>query len=287
MSSPIVDELSVDFAKTLIKNEKLGQDSVPDYLAISLSSTDYVGHLFGPASLETEENLLRLDRTLADLFAYIDKTVGLESTLIVLSADHGTPEASEYMAEKGMPVGELNLDTLDYSELDAELKKRFGIGKEVIKKTFHPYVYLDRELIQKKKLKLEDVSQLVAKELIEFDGIAYAIPSTDLAAGRVPDASPMARQVLRNFNPKRSGDVYIIYEPHWKTTFTGDVAVVNHGSPWVYDTYVPIMFAGWNIETTKVQRQVETVDIAPTLSLLLGTKLPSGSVGKSLEEVFK
>ena len=287
MASPIVDELTVDFAKTLVQNEKLGQDSVPDYLAISLSSTDYVGHLFGPASLETEVNLLRLDRTLADLFAYIDKTVGLESTLIVLSADHGAPEASEYMAEKGMAVGELNLDTLDYSELDAKLKKRFGIGKEVIKKTFHPYVYLDRELIRKKKLKLEDVSQLVAKELIEIDGIAYAVPSTDLAAGRVPDASPMARQILRNFNPKRSGDVYIIYEPHWRTTFTGDVATVNHGSPWVYDTYVPIMFAGWNISATKVQRQVETVDIAPTLSLLLGTKLPSGSVGKSLEEVFK
>ena len=152
----------------------------------------------------------------------------------------------------------------------------------MIKKTFHPYVYLDRELIQKKKLKLEDVSQLVAIELIEIDGIAYALPSTDLAAGRVPDASPMARQVLRNFNPRRSGDVYIIYEPHWGTTFTGDVAVVNHGSPWVYDTYVPIMFAGWNISATKVQRHVETVDIAPTLSLLLGTKLPSGSVGKIL-----
>ena len=96
MSSPIVDELSVYFAKALVTNEKLGQDNVPDYLAISLSSTDYVGHLFGPASLETEENLLRLDRTLADLFKFIDKTVGLESTLIVLSADHGAPETSEY-----------------------------------------------------------------------------------------------------------------------------------------------------------------------------------------------
>ena len=151
---------------------------------------------------------------------------------------------------------------------------------------FHPYVYLDRELIQVKGLELADVSQLVAKELIKIDGIAYAIPSTDLATGRVPDASPIARQVLRNFNPKRSGDVYIIYEPHWGTTSTGDVAAVNHGSPWVYDTYVPIMFGGWNMSALKVRRQVETVDIAPTLSLLLGTKLPSGSVGKSLEEVF-
>lgn len=287
MASPVVDELTVDFAKELVKNENLGQDSIPDYLAISLSGTDYVGHLFGPASLESEENLLRLDRTLADLFAFIDKSVGLESTLIVLSADHGTPEAPEYMAEKGLVTGRFNLDTLDYSEMDAELKKQFGIGREVIKITFHPYVYLDREMIEKKNLKLEDVAQVVASELIKIDGIAYAIPSDVLAAGKVPDASPVVRQVLRNYNPKRSGDVYLIYEPHWGTTFSGDVAVVNHGSPWTYDTYVPIMFGGWNIPAKKVYRRVETVDIASTLALLMGTKLPSGSVGKPLGEVLQ
>jgi arylsulfatase A-like enzyme len=231
--------------------------------------------------------VLRLDRTLADLFGFIDKTVGLESTLIVLSADHGTPEAPEYMTEKGMHAGRLNLDSLDYSELDAELKKRFDIGKEVIKMTFHPYVYLDRGLIQKKTLKLEDVSRVVASELIEIDGIAYAIPSTDLAAGRVPDASPIARQVLRNFNPKRSGDVYIIYEPHWGATYSKDVAVVNHGSPWVYDTYVPIFFAGQSISSKRISRRVETVDIAPTLSACLDVKPPSCSVGHPLIEVLR
>lgn len=287
MASPIVDELTVDFAKAVIENEKLGQDDVPDYLALSLSCTDYIGHLFGPASLESEENLLRLDRTLADLFVFIDKTVGLESTLIILSADHGTPEAPEYAAEKGLHAGRLDLDSLDYAELNSELKKQFNIGREVIKMTYHPYVYLDRELIQKKNLKLDDVSRVVATELIKIDGIGYAIPSTDLAAGRVPDASPIARQVLRNFNPKRSGDVYIIYEPHWCPTHSKDVAVVNHGSPWVYDTYVPIIFSGWNVLPTKISRYVETVDIAPTVALLLGIKLPSSSVGKPFYEVSK
>jgi len=92
---------------------------------------------------------------------------------------------------------------------------------------------------------------------------------------------------LCNFNPKRSGDVYIIYEPHWGATFSKDVAIVNHGSPWVHDTYVPIIFSGWNIPAKKINRHVETVDIASTLALLLGTKLPSGAVGKPLEEVFK
>jgi Type I phosphodiesterase / nucleotide pyrophosphatase len=285
MASPVADELTVDFAKTLIRSEGLGQDDIPDYLAVSLSSTDYVGHTFGPASLESEENLLRLDRTLADLFAFVDEAVGLENTLIVLSADHGTPEAAEYMAAKGFNAGRINLDTLDYSELDRELKRRFGIGKEVIKMTFHPYVYLDHSLLEKKGLDLAEVSGLVAQELIEFDGIGYAIPSTDLAAGRVPDA-PIARQVLRNFSPKRSGDIYIIYEPHWIPTAAGDVALVNHGSPWRYDTFVPIVFAGNGLPTQRVSRPVETVDIAATLAVYLGIKPPSGSVGVPLVEVM-
>jgi predicted AlkP superfamily pyrophosphatase or phosphodiesterase len=286
MASPVVDELTVDFAKTLIQEEKLGQDNIPDFLAISLSSTDYVGHLFGPASLESEENLLRLDRTLDDLLTFIDREIGLESTLIVLSSDHGTPEASQYMAEKGMHTGVLDLDAVDYSGMDAKLNSRFGIGKEVIRMTFHPYVYLDHNLIRQHDLNLEDVSRLVAGELSKVNGIAFAIPSIDLASGHLPDASPIIRQVLHNYNPERSGDIYMIYEPHWGTTFTGDVAVVNHGSPWTYDTLVPIIFAGWGIPAGKVYRRVETVDIAPTLALLLETKLPSGSVGQPLQEVL-
>ena len=285
MVSPVVDELTVDFAKELIRNEKLGQDDIPDYLGISLASTDYVGHTFGPASLETEENLLRLDRTLADLFAYVDEIVGLENTLIVLSADHGSPEAPEYMSEKGFSAGRLNLDTLDFSELDKELKERFGVGKEAIKTTFHPYVYLDHALLEEKQVDIAEVSTVIARALIKIDGIAYAIPSSDLAAGRVPDAAPIARQVLRNFSPKRSGDIYIIYEPHWVPTGTGDVAIVNHGSPWRYDSFVPVVFAGHGLTSKRVNRPVETVDVAATLAAYMKIKPPSGSVGTPLAEV--
>lgn len=286
MASPVVDELTVDFAKELIRSEGLGQDNITDYLAVSLSSTDYVGHTFGPASLETEENLLRLDRTLADLFAYVDKVVGLDNTLIVLSSDHGTPEAPEYMQEKGLEAGRINLDTLDYSALDQELKERFGIGKEVIKMTFHPYVYLDHALLEEKQIDIAEISTVIARALIEFDGIGYAIPSTALVAGQVPDAAPIARQVLRNFSPKRSGDIYIIYQPHWVPTAKGDVAIVNHGSPWRYDTFVPIVFAGNGLAAERVSRPVETVDIAATLAAYLGIKPPSGSVGQPLVEVL-
>jgi len=117
-------------------------------------------------------------------------------------------------------------------------------------------------------------------------GIGYAIPSTDLVTGRVPDAAPIARQVLRNFSPKRSGDIYIIYEPHWSVTGTGDVAIVSHGSPWRYDTFVPIVFAGNGLPAQRISRPVETVDIAATLAAYLGIKPPSGSVGKPLLEVL-
>jgi predicted AlkP superfamily pyrophosphatase or phosphodiesterase len=286
MASPVADELTVDFAKELIRNEQLGQDDVPDYLGVSLSSTDYVGHTFGPASLETEENLLRLDRTLADLFAFVDESVGLDNTLIVLSADHGSPEAPEYMSEKGFSAGRLNLDTLDYSELDKELKERFGIGKEVIKTTFHPYVYFDHALLQEKNVDIGEISAVVARALIEIDGIAYAIPSTDLVLGKFPDAAPIARQVLRNFSPKRSGDIYIIYEPHWVPMGTGDVAIVNHGSPWRYDSFVPVVFAGHGLKGQRVSRPVETVDVAATLAAYMNIKPPSGSVGIPLFEVL-
>lgn len=285
LASPVVDELTVDFSKSLITAEQIGQDDIPDYLAISLSVTDYVGHLFGPASLETEDNLLRLDRTLADLFSYIDKEVGLEHTLIVVSADHGAPEAPEYMIEKGFKAGRINLDTLDYSELDQKLNERFGLGKEVIKLTYHPYIYLDHALIKEKEVNLTDVSHFIAHELIAFEGIGYAIPTDDLISGKVPDA-PISRQVLNNFNPGRSGDIYMIYQPHWTVTGDKDVALINHGSPWRYDTYVPIIFTGPSVPGQRVQRSVETVDIAPTLSVYLGIKPPSGSIGKPLVEVL-
>lgn len=286
MASPVADELTVDFAKELIQREGLGKDDVADYLAISLSSTDYVGHTFGPASLESEENLLRLDRTLADLFAYVDKTVGLDNTLIVLSADHGTPEAPQYMTEKGLEAGRIDLDQMDFTQLDKELKERFGFGKEVIKMTYHPYVYLDHALMEAKKADAGEVSAVIANALIEIEGIAYAIPSAALITGQLPDAAPIARQVLRNFSPKRSGDIYMIYQPHWVPTATGDYALVNHGSPWRYDTFVPVIFAGNGVLPNRIYRPVETVDVVATLTAYMKIKPTSGSVGTPLEEVL-
>jgi len=283
--SPVGDELTLDFAKSLIENERLGQDEVPDYLSISFSSTDYVGHVFGIASLESEDNMLRLDRTLADLFAYVDRKVGLKNTLMVLSADHGAPEAPEYMASLGMAVGRLTPSTFDAEPALEALKARFGIARELVKMYKHPYIYLDHGVIREKGLDFNEIEDALAEELMKLDGIALAVSGGDLRAGALPEA-PVVEQIRRNFHPKRSGDIYLVQEPYWFLYSEESVPLCTiHGSPWAYDTYVPIVFAGMNIPARKVLRPVHPVDIASTLAACTGVKPPSGARGAPLEEI--
>jgi arylsulfatase A-like enzyme len=260
---------------------------VPDYLAISFSTTDYVGHLFGASSLESEDNIARLDRTLADLFAYVDKKVGLANTLIVLSSDHGQPEAPGYLHEQGIPNAHyFDTESLDKAPAIAALKKHFGIGEELIEAYFHPYIYLNHGLIRKKGLDQAAVERAVAAELLKFDGVAYAVSSSALRTDSLPD-NLMTRSILRNFHAKRSGDIYLVFEPSvFINDFDGLTVASAHGSPWRYDTFVPVIFARAGLPAAKVSRPVTPYDIAPTLANYLNIKLPSGSIGVPLPEVL-
>ena len=285
--SPAGDKLTLDFAKALIKNEDLGRDATTDYLSISFSSTDYVGHFFGPSSLESEDNILQLDRTLAELFRFVDAEVGLDKTVIVLSADHGGPEAPGYLKQMGFEADYIHPNRWDKAGAIENLKKRFGIGEELITTYFHPYIYLNRKVIADKGLKQSEVEGAVAEELSRLDGVFLAVSSSALSDGRVPN-TPLIQSILRNYNPNRSGDIYVVFEPNRFINDFGKTKVaVTHGSPWRYDTYVPIIFAGMDIPAQRITRLVHTVDIAPTLSLLAGTKLPTGSFGPPLPEVFR
>ena len=284
--SPVGDELTLDFAKTLIDAEQLGQDDVPDYLSVSFSSTDYVGHAFGPSSLEAEDNLLRLDRTLADLFAYIDKRVGLKNTLIVLSADHGAPEAPGYLNSLGIESKYVTPDKWDKTPAIKALKQKLGIGREIIKTYYHPYLYLDRDVIRKKGLNQAEVEKAVAEELMKFDDVTLAISSSALREGNLP-SSPAIQAVLRNFHPKRSGDIYLVFKSNqFISDFDGTRVSVTHGSPWRYDSFVPVVFAGGKLSGRRIFRSVEPADIAPTLAAVLGIKAPSGARGLPLDEVM-
>jgi predicted AlkP superfamily pyrophosphatase or phosphodiesterase len=291
--TPVGDELTLDFAKTLIDNEKIGQGEATDYLAVSFSSTDYVGHLFGPSSLEAEDNILRLDRVLAELFQYIDMKIGLDKTLIVLSADHGGPEAPEYMAEHGMETGRFPLDWFKKgSPLSDALKKRFG-RNDLVAVHSHPYLYLNLDAIEDAELDIEEVERFVAAEMMKVPGIVYAMTRSDLLAGRITE-SPIQNQIRRSFHPVRSGNIHMVPEHYWFLHSTEEAEKMGiekiaaiHGSPWKYDTYVPIFFAGNDIAAQTINRLVGPHDIAATIAAYLEIKPPSGSVGVPLVEVLK
>ncbi len=286
-------DLTLDFAKALIENEKVGQGAATDYLAVSFSSTDYIGHLFGPSSLETEDNILRLDRLLADLFQYVDKKIGLDKTLIVLSADHGAPEAPEYIAEHGMKTGRFPLDWFKQgSPLLKALKERYG-RDNIVSVHSHPYLYLNLDAIQEAKLNIAEVESFVASEMMKVEGIVYAMTRSDLLAGRITE-SPIQNQIRRSFHPVRSGNIHMVPEHYWFLHSTeeaekmgiGKIAAI-HGSPWKYDTYVPIFFAGNGVSAQIISRPVGPQDIAATIAAYLEIKPPSGSVGVPLVEVLK
>ena len=285
--SPAGDELTLDFAKALLDNEQMGEDETTDYLAVSFSSTDYVGHIFGASSLEAEDNIARLDRTLSDLLAHVDKRIGLQNVLVVLSADHGQPEVPGYLNELGIRNAHyFDTDALDKAPAITALKEEFGIGEELIEAFFQPYLYLDRDLIRDKGLDQAEVENAVAAELEKFDGVAAAVSSTAMRTSNLPDTL-MIRSILRNFQPKRSGDIYLVFEPNvFINDFDGLTVASTHGSPWRYDTYVPVIFAGAGLEPQTVSRPVTPYDIAPTLATYLGISLPSGAIGNPLPEVL-
>jgi len=278
--SPYGDKLTLDFAKALLAAEELGQNSVPDYLSISFSGVDAVNHIFGPSSLENEDMVLQLDHTLADLIAFIDKHVGLDKTLIVLSADHGMAEIPEYMAEQGYKTGRLYPEQVVAAANEAG-KRLFDID-DIARFFFRPWLYLDADKIEEAGLDVADVRGQLASTLTDVPGIAHAVNRAQL---REAPATPLLAQIQRNFHPQRSGDVYIVQAPYW-FNFEKGAAVAMHGSPWRYDTHVPIIVAAPGIEGRTVHRLVHPVDLASTMSAILGMGGPGSSRGSVLPEAL-
>ncbi len=283
--SPAGDELTLDFAKTLLLAEGLGQDAIPDYLSISFSSTDYVGHLFGSSSLEMEDNLLRLDRTLADLFDFIEREVGLKHTLIVLSADHGGPEAPGYLQELQQDAHYVDREQFSTEALNAGLRKTLGLNVDLVHTYFHPYVYLDRAKVAAAGLELAATQRALAATIMAYPSVAYSFTANDIIHGLIKD-NPIAAMVAANHQPKRSGDVYVVFRSQsFINDFDGLEVAATHGSVWRYDRHVPVVFAGNGLKGRTISRPVTPYDIAPTLANKLAIEVPSGAIGEPLPEV--
>ncbi len=287
--TPMGDVLVAEFAKAIIENEDLGGDEFPDLLAISFSATDYIGHVFGPSSLEAEDNILRMDRLLDDLFRYVDARVGLQNTLIVLTSDHGMCEAPEYMQSFGWEVGRLTSETIPKGTVRQAVQKRLGIENEVIQLYEHPYVYLNEEEIRNTRYSVAEVERIVAEEIVKIPGFHAAVTRTDMEKGTLAPTL-LNKKILNNFHPHRSGNVHVVAEQFWYFAYEmDDVTQITaiHGSPWSYDSYVPLFFAGHGIPAQTVARAVTPYDIAPTLAAYLKIKPPSGSIGIPLVEVLR
>ena len=281
--SPAGDELTLDFAKAIVSSENLGQNGETDFLAISFSATDYVGHVFGPSSMEAEDNLLRLDKTLKNLFAFIDKKVGLKNTLIVLSADHGAPETPEHL--HNFNIESKHLYIMNLGEDKKQLKK-LGIDSSLIEAFVVPYLYLDYAEIKKRGLKVDEVAKDVSSKLMKMDGVGAAIISSELKNNTASDTL-LNRSAALNYNPERSGDILIINKVHYNVNSHKETVACNHGSPWRYDTFVPVIFAGYGIKGKNIYREIEPNNIAPTLCAVVGAKYPSNALKLPLEEVLK
>ncbi|HKV41137.1 MAG TPA: alkaline phosphatase family protein [Blastocatellia bacterium] len=280
--SPFASEYLADFAKAAIEHENLGSDQYPDLLAISFSTPDYVGHAYGPDSEEIEDTYIRLDRVLDEFFQYLDKQVGLSNTILVLTADHGVSPVPQFLSLNKLDAG--TIDPVKCRDaVNAALSSRFGEGKWVLD-IVNEQVYLDRDLMAAQKADPPEVERVAAQALLTVPGIVLSFTRTQILSGEMP-AGPIARKVSNGFNPARSGDVSFVTKP-FSFLSEGDAAT-THGSPYDYDTHVPLLLAGPGIVPARYYTECSPSDIAPTLAALLHIEPPPNIVGRVLVEAIK
>ncbi len=281
LRGPFGDALTLDFARAAVEGEKLGQDDAPDILSISLSGHDYVNHAYSAESRLSHDHLLQLDRLLQSFFHDLDARIGKDKYLLVLTADHGFMPSVEASLKQGKSAGRLDGAQL-LESINRGLSQRVGSGVWAIGFSGST-ILLDKNLIANKKYDLSIVAQAARAVLLEQPGIATAYTRAELLDGSRSGESFFA-QIERSWHPDVSGEVQFVLKPLWAFGLGGRGAA--HGSPYDYDTQVPILLYGptW-IGAGRVAQRVEVVDIAPTLSAMLGVGVPAASEGHALPYV--
>lgn len=282
--TPFGDELTLAFVEAMLAAEPLGSDEVPDLLAVSFSATDYISHFYGPESLESEDNLLRLDRTLARLFDVLLARVKESELLVILSSDHGGSESPEALKNLGFDADRHDSAALREG-VNAALSAKFGKGPSLIADFANPSFWLDESAVAARKLVLEDVERAAAAYLAGQRGIAYAITRTDLARGSLPEGIIYDR-VRNAFDRERTGHVYLVPESGWVLATDARGLVTMHGTPWNHDTHVPLVFWGNGVRPGAIHAPSDPRDIAVTLAALLGVEPPRAASGRVLSEVL-
>ncbi|PZX59202.1 type I phosphodiesterase/nucleotide pyrophosphatase [Algoriphagus ratkowskyi] len=277
-ATPFGNSMTLDFAIAALEGEKMGMGEDTDFLALSFSSPDYIGHRFGPQSKEVEDNYLRLDQDIERLLNYLDKTYGKDNYVVFLSADHAVAEIATHMVSENVPGGNVRTGIVN-TELLNYLSATYGEG-DWIKNSSNGQLFLNHELIHEKKLTQEDLENEIALFLLKFDGIKEVYTGTAMRTSAFTKGR--AELLQMGYNHKSSGDIMIILEPGW---LTGGATGTSHGTGYTYDTNVPILFYGWNVPAGESSRYATITDIAPTLSMMLNIKLPNGATGQPILEI--
>jgi predicted AlkP superfamily pyrophosphatase or phosphodiesterase len=280
--SPFASEHVVSFARTAVEAESLGADQYTDLLAVSFSTPDLVGHFYGPDSQEVEDTYIKLDRVIADFLTYLDKRVGPGNTLVAVTGDHGVAPVPEYVKSLGLDADRLP----GRSVIDAvkkALEERFGDDKLVLG-FVNDQFYFDRNRIVEKKIIMSEVERVAGEAALSVSGVVNYFTRTQILDGRMP-AGPVARRVVNGFHRARSGDLWIITRPFY--FFTEGTLATTHGSPYGYDTHVPVIFYGPGVKPGRYYTASSPSDVAPTLAALVGVESPSNSVGRVLAEAIE
>jgi predicted AlkP superfamily pyrophosphatase or phosphodiesterase len=279
-ATPWGNEMIEEFAERAIDGEDLGRHAGTDVLTVSFSSNDYVGHAVGPDDPAVRDISIRTDRLLGKLFTFAEQRVGTGNMLVIVTADHGVAPVPEVNAARKMPGDRLSEFELNQRMTNA-LTKRFGPGKWLLPgPVITPYLNLD--LIHTRKLDPAEVERVAADAALTEKHIARAYTRHELLTGRVQQDT-IGRAVSLGFNGSRSGDLYILQEPYCLFEATG----ASHGTPYDYDTHVPVIFLGPGIKSGVYYGTVAVNDIAPTLAAILGVAQPSGSIGRVLSEMLE
>ena len=279
-ASPFGNDMLLEFASELLAREELGVRNATDLLSVSFSSNDSVGHTFGPESAQVHDIALKVDRTIGTLLNLVDKTVGLQHTIVALTADHGVAPVPESLRERNLPGGRMTAKEL-FDPIQQAVVAKYGVGNWFVA-TAGSSPYLNYELIAKQQLDPVEVRSVAAAAALKVPHVARVYTRDQLSRGEVAN-DRIGSRVLRGFNQQRSGDLEIILEPYWMRQASG----TTHGTPYNYDAHIPLVLMGTRVQPGEYSNAAALNDLAPTLATLLKIEIPGGSAGRVLNEAFK
>lgn len=276
LSTPFSNQLLAEFARAAIDGEQLGQGPGPDFLSVSFSAIDACGHRFGPHSQEVQDITLRLDRQLADLFRYLRGKFGLENVLIMMTADHGVMPTPEYARQQGIDGQRLDEVPL-MSDLLSKISERFGSSNLLLSKRIYVgNIYFNHEALREHQIAAADLAAFIREWALDTGKFHASYSRDQLLDGRV--SGQIGERVFHGYNAERSGDVVLVFKP-FIMGGTGKTGT-THGSPYAYDSHVPVIFYGAAFRPGRYADDFKITDIVPTLSAALRMNEAAGSIGK-------